>query len=299
MHANSVLVLMGDRPFDHFLIDQLQSVGLKAYGLTHSDGTCLRVHSHCGQSESVCAIEVEPGISMKIQDISGVIVLDHSVINTIGKGNNDDRHDYKKSGWLAFWLHALYQAPFVINKIHHHMLSPSYFSLPRLYKMMKEFGLKTPNYEFNSRGVSAHAQRIFMQNLGCFADFSGRASERYFCVEKKQGVWILVLCCYNDIEAVVYDNGQVVSINSEIRNGITQLCRALAIDIAELLFLFQEGEWTVYGVTAWPNWPIWFSQWHSVAKAVIVQIKQASKKSKETQVNKTVPPLVLPHYRAK
>ena len=90
-----------------------------------------------------------------------------------------------------------------------------------------------------------------------------------------------------------------MSINSEIRNGITQLCRALAIDIAELLFLFQEGEWTVYGVTAWPIWQSWFSQWHSVAKAVIVQIKQASKKSKETQVNKTMPPLVLPHYRAK
>ena len=298
MKTNKVMVVMSNRQFDHFLIKQLEKSGIECFNLSPDSVNDLSVRSYCCHHARECMIEIKSGVSIKIQDISGIIMLDHTSWLRAKHKNHDKRYFYKKSGWLAFWLHALQQSSVTINAIHHQMLSPSYLCLPRLYKLMHNNGIKVPDISFNSIGLAPCKNSIFMRDLGIHSDFSNKKKDQFFCVGKKQGLWILVLCYCQSIDAILHEKNVPVAIPNELIEKILKMCQELAFDIAEWLFLFHDNEWIAYGVTAWPNWSIWTHRWHNVARVLSFHIKNTSNRHQKIKTKKIIPPLTLPHYNS-
>lgn len=298
MGTNKVMVIMNNRQFDHFLIKKLEKSGIECFKLSPDYSNDISIRSHSCHHIRQCVIEIKQGVSIRIQDISGIIILDHSSLIASKNKNQDDRYFYKKSGWLAFWLHALQQSPTTINAIHHQMLSPSYFCLPRLYRLMQHYGIKVPDYHFSSSGLELCEHRLFMNCLGVHSDFSNKIDNRFFSIDKKPGLWIMVLCYGQKVDAILHEKNVPVAISEDLKVKVLKVCQELTFDIAEWLFLFRDNDWIAYGVTAWPNWSIWAHRWHDIAKTISFQIKSASSDRARIKLKKAIPPLTLPHYNA-
>lgn len=294
--ANIILLFGENNAFYRYLKQRFLEGGWTVYLIEESQAFALRVFADSGTEYERLWIEVDPGVIITSCHVAAIIVLSFDMLSASSMTRVTVEQRYEESSWLAFWLYGFKSSAVVMNRIRHEMLSPSYFSLPRVYKLMQQVGIERPYWRFRSLGVEgiySYDKRFIMEKMGCGLDFRYRFEKGEFCIESGGGKWVRVLVVNDGVYAKYYDSDKRVGMSWGIQKKILKLCRAMHLDIAEILFLHRDAHWTGYGVTPWPNWEWWESHWKEVYAGIIAKVTSGKNKTRMTK-KKHMKRLILP-----
>ena len=281
--ANIILFFGKNDAFYRYLKQIFLKGGWSVYLIDESQAFALRVFADSGAGYERLWIEVDPGVIITSCHVAAIIVLSFDMLGASSMSKVTVEQRYEKSSWLTFWLYGFKSSALVMNRIRHEMLSPSYFSLPRVYKLMEQVGIERPCWRFRSLGVDAiysHDKRIIMEKLGSGLDFRSRFEKGQFCIESGGGKWVRTLVVNEGVYAKYYNSGMRVGMSWGIQKKILKLCRAIHLDIAEILFLYRDGHWSGYGITPWPDWGWWGSHWKEVSDELFAKVASGRSKTK-------------------
>ena len=297
MRANEVVLVLGeDGVFARFLEKQFRCAKIDVVVLTPESLRQLSVLSESCDQQRQCYIEVKPGMVLGLHRIAAVVVLDLAMITANHATAMTPMEQYVQSAWLAFWMHGLQQARCVMNGVHHAMLSPSYFSLPRVYAIMQRCGMKVPCWDFNSEGASlAEHASMFLTGLGAEANVEDVRPHGYFCLQRQEGVWIRVLCVLGRVYAMQFHGHERVTVAKDVQDKLVAVCQVMQLDYIECLLLSCRNQWIAYGLSGCPQWDVWRCAWAEVWLSMAEKMTACHVRVKGNKHQCSMGDLHLPH----
>ncbi len=174
---------------------------------------------------------------------------------------------YLASAQLAQLLYLTQVARVTINPLDHEMICPGYFYIPRLYELMKDFGIETPAWYFNrlSNQKKCHQQpiRSFLKPY----DLTKTHRQTYAYIDRYNGDWIF---CLHILGALYFNHAVSVQLPpSYWQEKMISFCQRIRLDIGEIVVMNSGQQWLVYAVSRQPDWE---GRWRSLWPVISGQI---------------------------
>lgn len=286
------IIILGGPDIMHVALRQIfEAKGYGVFLLTKERISAMQVHSTMHEQERRQWIEVEPGVLLMDSHVAAMIVLNLGVFDTSVGQLKSVQALYERSGWLAFWMQYMQQVKYVVNRLSHEMLSPSYFTLLSIYHKMDHVGLHHPSWRYASIDNGSDNQAYVMVDVrGRFFNFKQRATKdcgehsSALWIQAEQGVWVSYLCVGIDVFAKTYHHNNQYYLPQEEKEKIVELCRMMRLHFAEGLCLQKNGRWIHYGLSAEPDWQKrWRTHWKVMADYCL-QLAGKANKAKQLAV---------------
>lgn len=257
-------------PFSTYLAQRAKKFNYQASVLNTIDMLDQVAHCEDTSFQKKTWIPVGGGQVICHSQLSGIIILTDNLLAGTRQGNNHLEH-YVECAWIAFWLYACKQMKTVINALHHKMLCPSYLSVPHVFQAMREVGLKTPQWRFDSNHNQTRVAR--QRNADRLSDQERGSDDIHKydgCLDIQLPKGQRVFCLYVMGQIIQDQASKSTSIPREIQIKVMTLCRDLCFDLAEVVLIRYKNDWFGYHVSRQPGWDArWQSQWGLIAHLLL------------------------------
>ena len=269
-NPRKILIITNSNPFSAYLAQRALEFNYRPLVLKTNDMLEQRAHCEDTSLQKKAWIPTGDGQVICHSELSGLIILTADLLAGTRQESAHLGH-YIECAWVAFWLYACKQVKTVINMLHHEMLCPSYLSVPHVYQAMREVGLRTPQWRFNSDHVKAfinkqgNADRLSNQGL-CSNDIHDYPR----CLDIHPPKGQRVFCLYVVGQIIQEQASKTISIPDEIQRKVMKLCRVLRLDLAEVVLIKERDGWVGYHLSRQPGWDArWQPQWYATTKIIL------------------------------